>query len=214
MSADAGRPDSRLKLSFCLVGVGGQGTLLAADVLSRVGLAAGCDVKKSEVHGMSQRGGSVVSHVRWGTEVHSPIIEAGTADYLVAFERLEALRHLRMLRPGGVLLRSDHRIVPVTVTCGQGVYPDEVTETAIFARAAVEPIGLPAVEIATRAGLVRANNVVVLGALSTLLPLSAQLWQEVLAQRVPERHREVNFAAFCAGREHIAAARVGRFECE
>jgi len=126
-------------IRFCLVGVGGQGVLLAADIVAHVGVALGLDVKKSEVHGMSQRGGSVVSHVRWADEVHSPLIERGTADILVAFERLEGLRHLAMLARDGRLIISGHRIVPVTVTCGGVVYPTEETERRLLAVAGAAP---------------------------------------------------------------------------
>jgi len=110
--------------SFLMAGVGGQGTLLASGVLAEVGLRAGYDVKKSEIHGMAQRGGSVSSHIRWGTQVHSPLIGTGEADYLVAFERLEALRYIDLLRPGGRVLINDHAIVPGTVTTGNASYPD------------------------------------------------------------------------------------------
>ena len=103
-------------LDFLLAGVGGQGTLLAADILALLGMQIGCDVKKSELHGMSQRGGSVVSHVRWAEHVYSPLIAPGAADFVVAFERLEALRYLGMIKEGGTLLVNDHRIVPLSVT--------------------------------------------------------------------------------------------------
>jgi len=119
--------------NFLLVGVGGQGTLLAADVVALVGMESGYDVKKSEVHGMAQRGGSVTSHVRWGERVYSPLIAPGEVDYFVAFERLEALRYVEMMRPRGVLLINDYRISPVTVSSGDSVYPTQGDEDAAYA---------------------------------------------------------------------------------
>ena len=111
-------------LSFLLVGVGGQGTILASNVLAELGLSLGYDVKKAEVHGMSQRGGSVVSHLRWGSKVFSPIISKGEADIIIAFENLEALRFIDHIRPDGVILVNDYEIVPVTVSSGNAIYPN------------------------------------------------------------------------------------------
>src|SRR5512135_1750331 len=116
------RPNS---LNFVLVGVGGQGTLLASDVLAELGLKLGYDVKKAEVHGMSQRGGSVVSHLRWGEQVFAPVIARGEADFLVAFEKLEAARFIELLRPGGTVLVNDTCIEPATVSAGGPAYPDD-----------------------------------------------------------------------------------------
>ncbi len=112
---------SKQDIRFMLTGVGGQGTLLASNVLAEVGMALGYDVKKAEVHGMSQRGGSVISHVRWGEHVFSPIVPDGEADVLISFEKLEALRYLRGLKPGGLALVNDHEIGPVTGSSGGGV---------------------------------------------------------------------------------------------
>ena len=124
---------SDLTTNFLLSGVGGQGTLLAADVVALVGIELGLEAKKSEIHGMAQRGGSVVSQVRWGRRVHSPIIRAGGADVLVAFERLEALRYADQIRPGGILLVNDYAIVPISVTSGNGTYPTSEQESAVYA---------------------------------------------------------------------------------
>ena len=194
-------------LSVVLAGVGGQGTLLAADVVGLVGLAQGLDVKKSEVHGMAQRGGSVISHVRWGERVHSPLIAPGEVDVLIAFERLEALRYAELLRPGGALLVNDYRIVPVTVTSGDGRYPAADEEEAAFAPAnaavGVRRFVIPAMRIAQEVGQARVNNVVMLGALSALLDVPEGVWRDVIAERVPERYVELNLRAFAAGRDHM-----------
>ncbi|HUS81621.1 MAG TPA: indolepyruvate oxidoreductase subunit beta [Armatimonadota bacterium] len=190
-------------LNVVLAGVGGQGTLLAADVVALVGLAQGLDVKKSEVHGMAQRGGSVISHVRWGERVYSPLIAPGEVDLLVAFERLEALRYAELLRPGGALLVNDYRIVPVTVTSGDGRYPAGDEEEAAFAGAAVRRFVIPAMRIAQEVGQARVNNVVMLGAASALLDVPEGVWRDVIAERVPERYVELNLRAFEAGRAQM-----------
>ena len=185
--------------NFMLCGVGGQGTLLAADVVALVGVALGHDVKKSEVHGMAQRGGSVTSHVRWADKVYSPLSAPGEVDYLIAFERLEALRYAPMLRPGGVALINDYRITPTSVTSGQDTYPTEAEEAAAYA-ANLRACYVPAMTLAQELGQVRANNIVMLGALSAFLDAPEAVWREVIASRVPARYIELNAQAFAAGR--------------
>ena len=131
--------------NFVLVGVGGQGTLLASNILADVGLAAGFDVKKSEVHGMSQRGGSVVSHVRWHPEhVASPLVGLGEADILLAFEKLEALRFVEFLKPGGTAIVNEMVIVPITVSAGTGHYPDDAAIDAALAAVSARESAFPA----------------------------------------------------------------------
>jgi len=195
----------RSTTNFVLAGVGGQGTLLAADVVALVGMAQGLDVKKSEVHGMAQRGGSVNSHVRWAPTVHSPLIAPGEVDYVVCFERLEALRYAELLRPGGVLLINDYRISPVSVSSGNDVYPTEEDEAAAYAGSIDRCVYVPAIDIAQGLGNARVNNVVMLGALSTFLPLDEDAWLDVIAGRVPERFVALNRDAFMAGRAHLVA---------
>lgn len=187
--------------NFLLVGVGGQGTLTASNILAEVGLRAGYEVKKSEIHGMAQRGGSVSSHVRWGEMVASPMIGKGEVDVLVAFERLEALRYVEMLRPGAKVLVNDHVIVPVTVTIGDSVYPDEETQRRVLAQMTDEVVYVPGVQVAEELGNARANNVVVLGVLSTCLDVAPEIWEEVIAERVPPKYRDLNIEAFRRGRE-------------
>lgn len=185
-------------VNILLVGVGGQGTLLAADVVALAGLAAGMDVKKSEVHGMAQRGGSVVSQVRWGVTVHSPLIAPGEADYLVAFERLEAMRFIHWLRSGGTALVNDYAIPPVSVSAGTARYPCGQEQQAAFGRAGRCRL-VPAMQWAQALGNVRVNNVVMLGALAALLPLPGHIWRDLVRQRVPARYAALNCEAFDRG---------------
>jgi indolepyruvate ferredoxin oxidoreductase, beta subunit len=194
--------DQAMRADFLLAGVGGQGILLAADVLALVGLEMGLDVKKSEVHGMAQRGGSVTSHVRWGEHVHSPLIPAGEVDYFCAFERLEALRYADQLRPDGQILISDCRIAPVSVSSGESVYPTEADEARIYAH--MQRHDVPAMRLAAELGQVRVNNVIMLGALSTLLSVPEEVWLTVIAARVPQRFIQLNQAAFTSGRNAMA----------
>jgi len=186
--------------SFFLAGVGGQGTLLASDILAKVGVCARYDVKKSTVHGMAQRGGAVSSHVRWGTAVRSPLIARGSADVLVAFERVEALRHIGMLRPGGKIIVNDHAIVPVTVTAGSGTYPERERIVDVLGQVTRDVTFVPAIQIAQELGNVRVNNVVILGVLSCSLKVPIGIWEEVIAQRVPRRYVDLNLEAFSRGR--------------
>jgi indolepyruvate ferredoxin oxidoreductase beta subunit len=188
-------------VNFLLAGVGGQGTLLASDILAEVGLKAGADVKKSEVHGMSQRGGSVTSHVRWGDQVASPLTEKGTVDYLVAQERLEALRWIDYLAPGGTVLLSDHTIPPTSTVFGDEVYPDEEQVLSVLKAAAGSLLIVEASRVAQELGNPRVANSVLLGALSAQLEMPEADWLAVISDRVPERHVETNRKAFLAGRQ-------------
>ena len=189
-------------LNFLLAGVGGQGTLLASNVVAQVGVAAGLDVKKAEVHGMAQRGGSVNSHVRWGEKLYSPLIGQGEVDYLVVLERLESLRYLDMLRPGGTVLIGEMRIPPLTVSSGDDVYPEEDVIRQQVGLKTDRLILIPSLTLAEQAGTARAHNVVVLGALSTLIDeIPVEIWQQVIARRVPQRYVDVNMDAFKAGRQ-------------
>jgi indolepyruvate ferredoxin oxidoreductase beta subunit len=196
-------------INFLLAGVGGQGTILASDILVNAALAAGYSAKQAEVHGMSQRGGSVVSHVRWGEVVHSPITGAGEVDVLLAFEKLEALRNLQFLRPGAQVLINAQVIEPLTSISGDQAYPaDEIIRTS-FAALTPDVLFINGEEIATSLGNVRAANVVLLGALSVLLEhsgkaapeLTPELWLTVVSERVPPKHVELNRKAFLAGRQ-------------
>jgi indolepyruvate ferredoxin oxidoreductase beta subunit len=190
--------------NFLLAGVGGQGTILASNVLAEVGLAAGFDVKKSEVHGMAQRGGSVNTHVRWDSDrVFSPLIGLGEADLLLVFEEAEALRYAEYLKPGGAAIVNQHTIEPITVTSGGAHYPTEEELQAVYAGLTDRLRLVPGTAIARDLGNSRAANVVLLGALSTFLDVPAETWLEVIEAQVPARFVELNHQAFLKGREAV-----------
>jgi len=188
-----------------LVGVGGQGTILASDVLAKVAVSAGFDVKLSEVHGMSQRGGSVDTVVRFGDHVYSPTTDPGSADHLVAFELLEAARWLHYVKPGGRLVVNNRVIAPLPVLIGEMGTPTGVEAALAFEGAVL----IDADEIACEAGSPRSANIVLLGALSLGLPFEASVWRDVITARVPSKTVEGNLAAFELGR---AACQEG--ECD
>ena len=191
------------KWDFLLAGVGGQGTILASNVLVSAGSRAGYQAKKSEIHGMAQRGGSVTSHVRWGEEVHSPFIGKGEADYFLAFEKLEAMRHVNGMKRGGVIIVSDYRIPPVSVSSGGAEYPDDSMVRSTLQQVSTDVHFISGIQIAEELGNVRISNVVLLGALSKFLHVPLETWLEALAERVPERFIDINKQAFVRGREAI-----------
>jgi indolepyruvate ferredoxin oxidoreductase beta subunit len=187
--------------NLLVVGVGGQGTLLASSVLAAVGVRAGFDVKKAEVHGMAQRGGSVSSHIRWGNKIYSPLIGKGEADFMISLEKLESLRYLDMLRAGAVSLVGDMRIPPLTISSGGNTYPaDGDIQRRLSAVGSAHFI--PSMTLAEEAGNVRAHNTVVLGTFSTFMPdIAPELWLETIEELVPARYVEVNQKAFQLGRD-------------
>ena len=179
-----------------LCGVGGQGTILAADLLAHAALEAGTSVKVSEIHGMAQRGGAVTTVVRFGDEVSSMVCDPGTADCVVSFETTEALRNLPFLAEDGYLLVADEAIKPLPVATGRASMPALARETLADRGATLIPAG----ELAREAGSAKSVNVVLLGALSTRLPFAPEAWERVVADRVPPKTVEANLAAFRAGR--------------
>ena len=184
--------------NILLVGVGGQGILLAAEILSDAAMLAGFDVKKSEIHGMSQRGGSVVSHVRYGKEVFSPIISEGEVDILFGFELMETARSLPFLRQGGVVVANDLQISPPSVLMGQELYPTGLADK-IMARFP-DFILVDGQRLANEAGNLRAANTVLLGAVSKRLEIAEIFWLQALEKMVPPKALEVNLKAFQLGR--------------
>ena len=178
-----------------LCGVGGQGTILAADLLAKACMAAGLDVKVSEIHGMSQRGGAVTTVVRFGTDVKSMVADLGMADCVVSFEKMEALRNLPFLKQGGFMLVNDEIIKPQSVATGKAQMPSNMTEELQGKGAML----IPAPKLAAEAGTAKAANVVLLGALATRLPFDTSLWKDVISKRVPPKTIEANLAAFDAG---------------
>jgi indolepyruvate ferredoxin oxidoreductase beta subunit len=190
-------------LNFLFVGVGGQGILTASDIAAEVGLAAGLEAKKSEIHGFSQRGGVVESHVRWGRQIGSPMGERGTIDFLVSFEILEAARFVDWLRPEGAVITSTQRLVPMSVSSGGFTYParDEI-EVTLRSRTG-RLYYVEALDIAQRLGNTRLVNTIVLGALSTQLDIPPDTWLSVIERRVPPKYAELNRQAFHEGRRVI-----------
>jgi len=182
-----------------IVGVGGQGTLLASRILGTALLSQGYDVKVSEVHGMSQRGGSVVTYVKYGTDVASPIIDRGEADYILAFERLEAARWLPYLKQGGKLLVNDQRITPMPVITGAMAYPDDIL--AKIEDAGADMTAVDALALALEAGNAKSVNVVLVGLLSAMMELPEEAWLSALEANVKPRFLEVNRKAFALGRQ-------------
>jgi indolepyruvate ferredoxin oxidoreductase beta subunit len=199
---DKEKAEMELKpVNFLLAGVGGQGTLLSSDIVAELGMHLGYDAKKSEVHGMAQRGGAVVSHVRWGERVASPLCEKGTVDYFVAQESLEALRWLDYLKPGGTMILSQQTIPPTGTVFGNEVYPGEEQVLAEVGKLAGKILLLNAGKIAEELGNRRVANSVLLGALSAEMDVDPEDWLAVIETKVPERHKEVNHKAFNRGRE-------------
>ncbi|OPL19666.1 MAG: hypothetical protein AVO35_01460 [Candidatus Aegiribacteria sp. MLS_C] len=181
-----------------ICGTGGQGILLASEVMCAAALSAGNDVKKSEVHGMAQRGGSVSSHVRFGEKIYSPLVEEGCADLILAMEKMEGLRWAPYLSPVGKLVACDLRIFPMTVNTGLAEYPDV---DALMIEHGLPVQLVPAVEIAEELGNMRVVNVVLIGAVSPHLPMEVEHWHRAIRERVPAKHHEVNLEAFRRGRE-------------
>lgn len=195
---------ARPTTNLLLTGVGGQGVVLASYVLSQVALAEGYDVKQSEVHGMSQRGGSVTSHFRFGDKVWEPLVVQGAADILLAFEALEALRYVNWLKPDGLLVYNSLRINPSPVAAGLATYPADIDALITEAHPNVRRVN--ANDLAREAGTVKAANVVLLGAVSPALPFARETWEAVIRRVVPPKTVDVNLKAFRAGTA-VGAAR-------
>ena len=184
--------------NIMIVGVGGQGTLLASRILGNVIIDQGYDVKVSEVHGMSQRGGSVVTYVRFGDAVYSPIIEEGEADFIVSFEELEALRYAKYLKEGGVIVTGEKRIDPMPVITGAAEYPADVIGALRDKGITVD--SMDAAAAAKAAGSEKAENVVLMGLLSKHFDIPESDWLCAVEATVPAKFLELNKAAFLAGR--------------
>lgn len=184
--------------NIMIVGVGGQGTLLASKLLGRLLLAKGYDVKVSEVHGMSQRGGSVVTYVRYGSRVYSPIIDKGEADIIVSFELLEAARWTQYIRPDGKIITNTQQTNPMPVITGAAEYPKNLVEKMQSAGVSVD--AFDALRLAKAAGSVKAVNLVLMGRLSRYFDFSEDEWMAAIEQSVPEKFLELNKKAFRLGR--------------
>ncbi|MCR5403364.1 MAG: indolepyruvate oxidoreductase subunit beta [Butyrivibrio sp.] len=188
--------------NIMIVGVGGQGSLLASKLLGHLLLSQGYDVKVSEVHGMSQRGGSVVTYVRYGDKVFSPVIDKGEADYIVSFELLEAARWLPFLKKDGQIVTNTQQIDPMPVITGAAVYPDDLTSKLKASGAKVD--ALDCLSLAEQAGSAKAVNIVLLGRLSHYFDLPEEAWLKSLEANVPPKFLEMNKKAFKLGKEFSA----------
>jgi len=185
------------KLDIMLVGVGGQGTLLAGRVLGSVALRMGYDVKVSEVHGMSQRGGSVVTYVKMGEKIYSPLIEKGEADVILAFEELEALRWMEYLKEGGRMIVNEQKIDPMPVIIGKTKYPENIIEKLKDKLGNVSSIN--ALKIARESGNIKAVNTVLLGLMAASTEIAGDIWLDAMKEVIPQKLMEVNLKAFEAG---------------
>ncbi|MGN1013724.1 MAG: indolepyruvate oxidoreductase subunit beta [Butyricicoccus sp.] len=184
--------------NIMIVGVGGQGSLLASKLLGQILLMQGYDVKVSEVHGMSQRGGSVVTYVRFGEQVYSPIIDEGEADFIISFELLEAARYMKFLKPGGRVVVNTQQIDPMPVITGAAQYPTELISKMEKSGAVVD--AMDALAIATEAGSSKAVNIALMGRLSKYFDFTEEAWMEALTACVPSKFLELNKKAFVLGR--------------
>lgn len=186
--------------NMLLAGVGGQGILLASEIICKVMMTAGYDVKKSEVHGMAQRGGSVTSHVRYAKKVFSPIARKGDVDILISFEKLETLRYLDYLKPSGMVIINNAELYPPSVNLGDAAYPEDIPETVRKYFKIVKIVN--ASDIAVTAGNIKTVNTAMLGVLSVYLDtIKAGIWESVIRDSFPEKVIKENIAAFNLGRK-------------
>ncbi|MGV8059376.1 MAG: indolepyruvate oxidoreductase subunit beta [Smithellaceae bacterium] len=185
--------------SILLAGVGGQGILRASDIMCMAMMEAGFDVKKSEVHGMAQRGGCVTSHVRYGNKVYSPLAKLGSIDLLVAFEKMEALRYLNYLTKEATVIVNADEIYPPAVNSGDVLYPEDAIS---FLKSNYDQVKeIDATILAKKSGNVKAANVVLLGTISTLMDIPASTWEDVIKKAFPEKLAKINLTAFQMGRD-------------
>lgn len=194
-------------INFLVVGVGGQGTVLAGDIMAEVGMLAGYDSKKSDVLGLAIRGGSVVSHIRWGEKVDAPMSMRGTVDYLLAFEPLEALRQIDFLHPRSTIIYNEYVIPPVTVSSGLTEYPEKKTLRDALEKSAGQVLSFNATNKAVEIGSVKTVNVMLIGALSSVLDVEVEVWKKAVEKFVPGKFLEVNMKAFSTGRELMSSLR-------
>jgi len=199
----------RPKIDVLMAGAGGQGIVLASDIVAEAALRDGYDVKKADTLGMAQRGGSVVSHLRLAERVYAPLIKKGEADLLVAFEKLEAARWAAYLRPGGVAVVNDQAIAPLPVSTGVEEYPSDEQIRCIIEQFTGEVYCVPAYAAAQKLGNPRVLNAFMLGFASHFLPIGEDAWQESIGKLVPARALPLNLLAFAQGREGAKTVRRG-----
>ena len=190
-------------LNLIMSGVGGQGIILASDIFAEVALAAGYDTKKTDTLGMAQRGGSVVSHIRAGEKVYSPMIKNGQADIMLGFEKLEAMRWARFLNEESIVIVNNYKIPPATVNTGKAIYPADEEITGVLKGKTSHVILVNGTEHAISLGDIRVLNIFLLGCASVYLPFEVKLWIDVIQQRLPSKIVPINVNAFNKGREEI-----------
>ncbi len=183
--------------NIVICGVGGQGIILASNVLCSVAFLEGFDVKKSEVHGMAQRGGSVITHVRFGKKVYSPLIEQGTGDFILAFEKLEAIRYAQYLKKQGTIIVNDREMPPMSVLVGAAEYPKDIEKKL---RKQAKTYFIDATKIALELGNIRTVNIILLGVLSTFLNFKQKSWEEAIKKNIKEKFVNLNVGAFNRGK--------------
>ena len=191
-------------INLIISGVGGQGIILASDIIAEVALAAGYDTKKTDTLGMAQRGGSVVSHIRAGAKVYSPLIKKGQADIMLGFEKLEAMRWAQFLNEKSAIIVNNYRIPPATVNLGKASYPGDEEIIGILKRKTARVITVNGTELAINLGDIRVLNIFLLGCASFFLPFEIQVWTDVIHQRLPAKIVPINISAFNKGREEIS----------
>ncbi len=208
---DIGMSNAKMeKINLLVTGVGGQGVVLASDIIGETALAAGYDVKKTDTLGMAQRGGSVLSHVRLAPRVWSPLIKDGTVDLLLALEKLEAARWSHFLRPGGIAIVNNYEQPPLSVSLGQEKYPGDGDIAAALKRRTDQVYFVDGTVRVKELGNVRTLNIFMLGCFSVFSPLDVETWRESIARRMPENIREINLTAFETGRKEIEGVRIGK----
>jgi len=196
------------KIDLLVTGVGGQGVILASDIISEAALAAGYDVKKTDTLGMAQRGGSVISHVRIAPRVWSPLIKEGEADILLALEKLEAARWNYYLRPGGVAIINNQAIPPLSISRGKDRYPTDEEITSIIKQRTDRIYLVEGTRRAEELGNIRTLNIFMLGCISTFMPFKIQVWKESVCRHIPPKTVKTNVTAFDRGRKEIRDANL------
>ena len=197
-------------VNLLITGAGGQGIILASDIIGETAIAAGYDVKKTDTIGMAQRGGSVLSHIRIAQQVWSPLIRQGEVDLLLAFEKLEAARWASYLRPGGIAIVNNHALPPLSVSLGNARYPTDDEIKGILRQVTDQVYLIEGTERAKELGNIRTLNIFMLGCASLFLPFKVNTWEESINQRLPEKVRQINLTAFDRGRKELKGVRISK----
>ena len=197
-------------VNLLITGAGGQGIILASDIIGETAITAGYDVKKTDTIGMAQRGGSVLSHMRIARQVWSPLIREGEVDLLLSLEKLEAARWAAYLRPGGIAIVNNHALPPLSVSLGNARYPTDDEIKGVLRQVTDQVYFIEGTKQAKELGNIRTLNIFMLGCISLLLPFDASTWEESISQRLPEKVREINLTAFARGRKEFDSVRISK----